>query len=204
MSLDVWVAILAFILLAVGAAISIHPPQKRQWKIVSFVTVVVAGLLLLTLTVFQATGHKAEQEDAISRERHLQESLDRSEKGFSDLRREVVDATKRGQQPGSSDERLNSVLSDLAKALGRPVPVASSTTLPSLSPIATGTATLKMMQATTVLTTAVTKTSKILLTGQDDDVLGSLRVTNIVPGVSFDIVSSNGTDAGRVFWIRYP
>lgn len=53
----------------------------------------------------------------------------------------------------------------------------------------------------TVDTGAVAADSKVLVSSVDDGVSGALRVTNIVPGVSFDIVSSNGGDNGLVTWV---
>ncbi len=65
-----------------------------------------------------------------------------------------------------------------------------------------GVAILKNGQIT-VFNIAVTQTSEIYASGQDDNVSGSLRITNIKPGVSFDIVSSNGADNGKVAWFLY-
>jgi hypothetical protein len=67
-----------------------------------------------------------------------------------------------------------------------------------------GTVTLRAGQPTTVLTTAVTAASKIQLLSVGESISGSLHVTNIVPGVSFDIYSDNGADSGNVAWTIYP
>lgn len=53
----------------------------------------------------------------------------------------------------------------------------------------------------TVLTNLVTAASKILLTGQDENVSGALRVGTRVNGVSFEIVSDNGADSGFAAWM---
>lgn len=53
----------------------------------------------------------------------------------------------------------------------------------------------------TVLSAAVLADSKIFLSSMDPNVGGSLHVENIVPAVSFDIVSNNGGDAGAVSWM---
>lgn len=46
----------------------------------------------------------------------------------------------------------------------------------------------------------VTATSNVLLTGQDDNVSGALRVSERDAGVSFTIASTNGADSGVVGW----
>jgi len=56
----------------------------------------------------------------------------------------------------------------------------------------------------TVRSSLVRANSTILVTGKDDRVSGALRVTNIKPGVSFDILSNNGGDDGKVYWVIYP
>lgn len=55
--------------------------------------------------------------------------------------------------------------------------------------------------AVTVLTAVVLETSVIVPASMDAGVTGALRVVNIVPGVSFNIVSSNFGDNGEVSWI---
>lgn len=52
----------------------------------------------------------------------------------------------------------------------------------------------------TVANAAVTADSKIFPASQDAGVTGTLRIENVVPGVSFDIVSNNGGDNGTVAW----
>ena len=56
---------------------------------------------------------------------------------------------------------------------------------------------------TTVSTTVVTASSRIYVTGQSDNggTPGFLRVNNIVPGTSFDIVSSSSGDSSIVAWL---
>ena len=56
----------------------------------------------------------------------------------------------------------------------------------------------------TVRTTLVRAKSTIVVTGKENSVSGTLRVGNIKPGVSFDILSNNGGDEGKVFWVMYP
>ena len=51
-----------------------------------------------------------------------------------------------------------------------------------------------------VSTAAIAALSDVLLSAQDDNVSGALRVSNRVVGVSFDIVSTNGADSGVVSW----
>lgn len=60
-----------------------------------------------------------------------------------------------------------------------------------------GTATL-VAGTVTVANTSVTATSRILLTGQDNNVTGALRVSARVAGTSFTITSSNAADTGVV------
>jgi hypothetical protein len=51
-----------------------------------------------------------------------------------------------------------------------------------------------------VSTTAVTASSRIILTGQDASVTGALNVSARTPGVGFTITSSVGADTGVVAW----
>lgn len=55
----------------------------------------------------------------------------------------------------------------------------------------------------TVLSAFVGATSQIMLTGQDDNVSGSLRVSSRIVGVNFTIASSNGADSGVVGWVLF-
>lgn len=55
----------------------------------------------------------------------------------------------------------------------------------------------------TVITSTVLANSTIQLTGQDGNVSGTLRVESRVDGVSFEIVSDNGTDSGFVGWVIF-
>ncbi len=52
----------------------------------------------------------------------------------------------------------------------------------------------------TVANTSITVNSRIILTGQDNNVTGALRVSARSAGVSFTITSSAGTDSGVVAW----
>jgi hypothetical protein len=52
----------------------------------------------------------------------------------------------------------------------------------------------------TVLSSLVAAASNIQLTGQDDNVSGSLRISARTIGVSFTITSTNGADSGVVGW----
>lgn len=66
--------------------------------------------------------------------------------------------------------------------------------------IASGTAVL-VNGSKTVLTALVTSTSKIFPVSTDPNVTGALRIENVVPGVSFDIVSNETGNAGTVAWM---
>jgi hypothetical protein len=52
-----------------------------------------------------------------------------------------------------------------------------------------------------VASTAVTASSRIYLTAQDNTTTGALRVSARVAGTSFTITSSNGADTGDVAWL---
>jgi hypothetical protein len=58
-------------------------------------------------------------------------------------------------------------------------------------------------EATTVLTALVAADSMILPLPTDDAITGRLRATNRVAGVSFDVVSDNGADAGSFSWFLW-
>lgn len=53
----------------------------------------------------------------------------------------------------------------------------------------------------TILTTKVTANSIVLLTPQDNNSIGALRVSSRIAGTSFSITSSNLTDSGVVGWV---
>lgn len=55
----------------------------------------------------------------------------------------------------------------------------------------------------TVNNTQILNTTRIFLTAQDNDTIGSLQVSNRVEGVSFDITSSVPTDTGLVGWLLF-
>lgn len=55
----------------------------------------------------------------------------------------------------------------------------------------------------TVLSSLVSSTSNIQLTGQDSGISGSLGVLTRTAGVSFVIQSSNGLDEGEVSWLLF-
>lgn len=64
----------------------------------------------------------------------------------------------------------------------------------------TGTSVL-LNGSVTVPSAAVLLTSRIICSSMDANVSGALHIENVVPGVSFDIVSSNLGDAGTVAWL---
>jgi hypothetical protein len=76
------------------------------------------------------------------------------------------------------------------------------------SPIlATGIGTLNVLgadQPVTILDSHVSANSPIDLMPRADTITGDLRVSNRVAGVSFDVTSSNGADAGNFTWVIYP
>jgi hypothetical protein len=63
-----------------------------------------------------------------------------------------------------------------------------------------GTVTLTLGLAT-VTTSDVTATSRIFLTGQDHNVIGTLYVSARVANTSFNITSTKLTDSGNVAWL---
>jgi hypothetical protein len=201
--IEFWIGLIGVAMAALGALVSVIPPKERQFRILSLTAFGVGSVLLVVLLWIHANDNAKEKAEATNAQRETRIALIQAQKEFRDFRNEVNDATKRAQQPGPTDERLNSVLTALTKTLGKP-PLTVNPPSTALSPVDSGTAILKMAQATTVPSRVVTATSKIQVGSFDDNVSGSLRVTNIVPGVSFDIVSSNGADAGKVFWIIYP
>jgi hypothetical protein len=158
--------------------------------------------LVVLLWVHTSDNAKEKQESAKAQQ-ETRTTLIQTQKEFREFRDEVSSIQKAANAPNA---HLETVLDALNQTLGkqRSTPIYPTADQAQRYPIATGTVTLKPAQATTVLTTAVTATSKIQLGNFDDNVSGSLRVTNIVPGVSFDIVSTNGADSGKVFWIMYP
>lgn len=86
-------------------------------------------------------------------------------------------------------------------------PTAVSTTHPLWQSLESGTGlvveadTAVMVDgAVVVASAAITANSKVLVNSQDEGVTGSLRVVDVVPGVSFTIRSSNGGDNGGVSW----
>ena len=72
--------------------------------------------------------------------------------------------------------------------------------LPVWEPDHTGTGILLGRAATTIPSTLVAAESSILPLGNDAGITGHLYATNIVPGVSFDVASENGADAGAFRW----
>jgi hypothetical protein len=70
---------------------------------------------------------------------------------------------------------------------------------PAASEINNGLATLAA-GSVVVRCTYVTASSRFQLTPQDTNTTGILRITARVPGVSFTISSSVGTDSGVVAW----
>lgn len=82
-------------------------------------------------------------------------------------------------------------------------PTVNRNSTPRLSPLDSGTAILRMADATTVRSRAVTATSNIQVSSLDGNVSGPFRIVNIKPGVSFQIESFNGADYGKVAWVMY-
>lgn len=70
--------------------------------------------------------------------------------------------------------------------------------------VATGIGTLAMGLPTTILDSHVTADSPIEAIARGDGITGNLRVSNRVAGVSFDVTSENGADAGNFTWIIRP
>lgn len=66
-----------------------------------------------------------------------------------------------------------------------------------------GTGTLVAGVATTILEPTTTVNSPILAISMSDGISGNLRVSNRVAGVSFDVSSDNGADAGDFRWFLY-
>lgn len=114
-----------------------------------------------------------------------------------------------GQLNKSSETNFgNTALS--ANPVDPAFPIAISQTDPLWQSLSAGTGlvsgsdTATMVDGTvTIPSVEVTTDSKILVTSNDDGVFGSLRVSAIVPGVSFTITSSNGGDNGIVAWIMF-
>lgn len=76
----------------------------------------------------------------------------------------------------------------------------------SISPsvLASGVGILAAAQPVTILDSHVAADSPIRLLPKTDNITGSLRVLNRVAGVSFDVVSNEGSDSGNFKWEIYP
>ncbi len=70
--------------------------------------------------------------------------------------------------------------------------------------LATGIGTLAVGLPTTILSALVAADSPIEAVARGDGITGNLRVSNRVAGVSFDVTSENGADAGNFTWIIRP
>src|SRR5437870_5192872 len=125
-----------------GAWLSVNPlrPDQKQFKIVSLTAFGVGSVIMVVLLWIHANDNAKEKQDASNAQQESRAILVQTQKEFRDFRGEVVEAAKRGQQVGTSDERLNSVLAALNKTLGRPQQTANLSPPVSLSPIASGTA----------------------------------------------------------------
>src|SRR5438128_41225 len=115
MAIEVSMAGLALFLLIVGAIVGVHPPEDKQWKIVSVTAIVAAGVLLFALTVIQAIDRNTEGAEAKAAQQKLQDSLNHTQTEFRDFRTEVVNVRKEADSPGSADKKLNNILDGLNK-----------------------------------------------------------------------------------------
>lgn len=205
--IEFWIGFVGVLMALLGAWVSVSPPkeEQKQFKIIALTAFAVGSVILVVLLWIHTNDNAKERRETAEAQRHSNELLAQSQKEFREFRTEVVSAQKEANKPGSPDEKLDRINETLSKALGRPLPTANPITAPTLSPVAKGTAMLKGGQATTVLTKAVTATSKIqVMPVGNSEITGRLYPTNIVPGVSFDVVSENGADAGKFFWVIYP
>src|SRR5437764_1704710 len=115
--IEFWIGVICVLMAVWGGVISVHPPQERQSKIVSGTVFGAAGLLLIALLWIHTSDNAKEKQEAATVQQESRAILIQTQKEFRDFRGEVVEATKRAQQPGTSDERLNSVLDGLNKTL---------------------------------------------------------------------------------------
>jgi hypothetical protein len=76
-------------------------------------------------------------------------------------------------------------------------------TLASQFPRTFGDGVLNAGEATTITQSLVTSTSPIEVTAADDGITGRLYATNRIAGISFDVLSENGADAGNFRWVLY-
>ena len=120
------------------------------------------------------------------------QSLDQTRQEVATLQEQVEEIQAQATRPGNPSEKLDKI----AEILGARIPASTQRTV-------RGTAILTNGQVT-VSNSAVTATAEIHASSQDDGVSGTLRVVNIKPGVSFDIVSTNLGDNGKVAWVMYP
>lgn len=70
--------------------------------------------------------------------------------------------------------------------------------------VAAGNGVLAVAEVTTILDSNVAANSPIMCIPKSEGITGQLRAFNRVPGVSFDVVSDNGADAGNFKWAIYP
>jgi len=101
----------------------------------------------------------------------------------------------------ASDVVLGAVFLD-AHPVDAAAPTAVSTNSPRVAR-AYGTGVLVAATTATVNSALVAADSAILVCSADNGIVGSLRVSNRVVGVSFDVDGDVGTDAGNFRWFLY-
>ena len=194
-----WIPFLAFLLLVITTLFTLYPPQEDQAhrKFLYVAVVVVLGLTVFVFSLIAARDESVERADARVREHHLQESMDQAHKDLGTANNELADIRKTVSQPGAPDDlvaRVQAIVGQKPSSTLAPTAIRGEAMITVLGG-----------SAATVRTPYVRSTSQIYLTPQDGSTIsGTLRPANIKPGVSFDIVSSNGGDEGKVYWLMYP
>lgn len=135
MSIEIWIGFLAFVLMMLGAGVSIHPPERRELKIALFCAFGVTGVSLLVLTFVQAGDRSSEQRQAAAAQLRLQESADQNRQELGKVKSQLGEIQKIASQPGSPDERLDSALEGISKVLGQKSVTGFSRSSPA-SPVA--------------------------------------------------------------------
>ncbi|HEX9543861.1 MAG TPA: hypothetical protein VF955_01675 [Pyrinomonadaceae bacterium] len=133
MSIETWTGVLAFLLMMLGAGVSIHPPRTREWKIALFCAFAVTGICLLVLTYIQARDRTTEQRQAETAQNRLQESADQNRQELVKVKGQLDEIVTAASKPGSADDRLGSVLDSIDKVLGKPT--TSRFAIPSAPPV---------------------------------------------------------------------
>jgi hypothetical protein len=140
MSSDLWLAILAFLLMMLGAATSIHPPKDLRWKIAVLLIFAILGVSSLALIYGQTKERNQADSNNVAAQKQLQASADHSQQELISLKGQIADIQRIAEQPGSSpNERLVSVLDSIDKTLGKPKTPRSlvSSPLPAAVPVST-------------------------------------------------------------------